>query len=1200
MNSRLRITINSALNWPYGIDVDDSGNIYFAGVQSQFIHRMDASGKATTVAGNGQSGFSGDGGLATDARLSYPTDVAVDRKGNIYIADTYSNRIRKVDTQGIIRTVAGNGQSGFSGDGGPAIDAEIQNIEGIEIDDSGNLYIACFNRIRKVGKIKLPGLNMAEDDLGFPEKTGIGHVMDASGRHKKTVDLNTGAILNEFGYDADNRLISITDEFGSQITIERDTGGVPTAIISPYGVRTELTIDANNHLTQITYPDGSYYTFDYTLDGLLTLKTQPEGNQFGHIFDSDGRITDFTDDEGGHWRFSRKVLENGDLMHETLTGESNLTSYMDSRSLNGAFASTITDPSGAQIQFTSSDEGLSEGARFSCGEQVEIKYSYDSKYKFKYVKERKEIMPSGLQRIVLNNKAYQDDDSDGIADRITDSVTINDKAFTLLQDISQSTKTSTSPEGRVVSFLYNPITLTIQNVSISGLYDTAFTYDLRGRITSQTTNTRQTTFSYVDDANGHQITITDPQQQPWIYNIDPMDRLSSVQGPDGGQLQFTYDKNGNMTVLTNPVDAVDVDHGFGFNAVNLNSSYQTPLSGSYSYIYDKDRRLIQTNFPSGNIIFNDYTDPDNPDDKSRLRRTETPEDDIYFTYLCGTKVGSITKVPKSTTQDTESIEYDYDGKLVISETLAGTLNQSIGYTYNNDFGISSFTYSGGTVSYSYDNDGLLTGAGSFTITRNADNGLPETVTDGALNLGRSFSGYGEVGAQAIAVSSQNVAAWSLTRDNNGRITAKTETVDGETSGYVYTYDAVGRLLTVSKDSILVEEYQYDLNGTRIYEMNSLRGIAGRSYSYSDEDHLLSAGLVTYDYDWDGFLTTRTDGDDVTTYNYSSRGELLRVDLRDGRVIEYVHDPLGRRIAKKVDGIIIEKYLWQGLTRLLAVYDGSDTVLMQFEYADDRMPVAVNAEGVTYYLAYDQVGSLRLVADSAGNVIKSIEYDSFGNLLSDSDPTFAMPLGFAGGLHDRDTGLVRFGYRDYDADVGRWTAKDPIGFAGGDTDLYGYVLNDPINFVDPDGRAAFIATGIIGGVSGAFSGAVSGLQHGNIGSAIAGGLIGGIAGAFVGTFNPFGSSAVGTLAGSMAAGFVGGFAGGGAGAKLAGACPDEIYESATSGAMIGAISGAAAAPLSYLGGIGVVGSGYAPWVGEAVTGIAAESIALPVGLIGSSM
>ena len=176
-------------------------------------------------------------------------------------------------------------------------------------------------------------------------------------------------------------------------------------------------------------------------------------------------------------------------------------------------------------------------------------------------------------------------------------------------------------------------------------------------------------------------------------------------------------------------------------------------------------------------------------------------------------------------------------------------------------------------------------------------------------------------------------------------------------------------------------------------------------------------------------------------------------MPDGRVIEYSHDPMGRRIVKIVDGITIEKYLWQGLTRLLAVYDGSNSLLMRFEYADGRMPIAMIRGGATYFLTYDQVGSLKAVADSAGNVVKRIDYDSFGNIIDDTNVSFDMSFGFAGGLHDRDTGLVRFGYRDYDPDIGRWTAKDPIGFAGGDTDLFGYVLNNPISSIDPAGLSA---------------------------------------------------------------------------------------------------------------------------------------------------
>jgi RHS repeat-associated protein len=419
------------------------------------------------------------------------------------------------------------------------------------------------------------------------------------------------------------------------------------------------------------------------------------------------------------------------------------------------------------------------------------------------------------------------------------------------------------------------------------------------------------------------------------------------------------------------------------------------------------------------------------------------KDEKAWSYLCGSKVGSITR-------GTEIITYGYDGSLVTSETLNGTLTQVLNYAYNSDFNVRQLTYAGGSVNYTYDNDGLMTGTGAFTITRNAGNGLPEAVTGGALNVSRVFNGYGELESQNFVINTLNLTSWGLTRDKTGRITSKAETVEGATSNYFYTYDSMGRLLTVTRDTALIEEYQYDSVGRRTYEMNVLKGVSGRTFNYSDEDHLVTAGDTTYQYDLDGFLTTKTQGSNVTQYSHSSRGEFLRADLADGRVIEYINDPLGRRTAKKVGGVVTEKYLWQGLTRLLAVYDGSNTLIMRFQYADARMPVAMTTGGATYYLTYDQIGSLRIVADASGNVVKRIDYDSFGNIVGDTNPAFSVPFGFAGGLSDPDTGLARFGSRDYDPDTGRWTAKDPIGFGGGSTDLYGYCLDDPVNRKDPVG------------------------------------------------------------------------------------------------------------------------------------------------------
>lgn len=116
-----------------------------------------------------------------------------------------------------------------------------------------------------------------------------------------------------------------------------------------------------------------------------------------------------------------------------------------------------------------------------------------------------------------------------------------------------------------------------------------------------------------------------------------------------------------------------------------------------------------------------------------------------------------------------------------------------------------------------------------------------------------------------------------------------------------------------------------------------------------------------------------------------------------------------------------------------------------------MPDYVIKGGVTYRTISDHLGSPRLVVKVSDNTVAQVmEYDTFGNVIGNTGTTDIQPFGFAGGLYDRDLKLVRFGARDYDPETGRWTAKDPIGFAGGDTNLYGYTLSDPVNIVDLNG------------------------------------------------------------------------------------------------------------------------------------------------------
>jgi sugar lactone lactonase YvrE len=148
---------SAQLNWPYGVAVDDADNLYIADYSNNRIRKVASSGIITTVAGSASVGFSGDGGPSTSAQLDYPSGVALDTKGNLFIADDFNSRIRKVSVSGIITTVAGNGTMGSSGDGGYATSAQLHDAKKVAVDSAGNLYIADCTEYR-IRKVSLSGI----------------------------------------------------------------------------------------------------------------------------------------------------------------------------------------------------------------------------------------------------------------------------------------------------------------------------------------------------------------------------------------------------------------------------------------------------------------------------------------------------------------------------------------------------------------------------------------------------------------------------------------------------------------------------------------------------------------------------------------------------------------------------------------------------------------------------------------------------------------------------------------------------------------------------------------------------------------------------------------------------------------------------------------------------------------------------------
>jgi sugar lactone lactonase YvrE len=201
---------------PWGVTVDGIGNVYVADFGNFRIRRIGLDGIITTVAGNGTFGSSGDGGAAIDAQLSYPTGVAIDSSGNLFIAQSYffsnippgANRIRKVSPDGLIQTVAGNGTYGFSGDGGPAVAAALSQNWSIAVDPAGNLFIADYfnNRVRKVspdGIITSVIAKSTSDSRCIADSSGDGGPASRAhfcAPHTVAVDDSGNLFIGEYGF----------------------------------------------------------------------------------------------------------------------------------------------------------------------------------------------------------------------------------------------------------------------------------------------------------------------------------------------------------------------------------------------------------------------------------------------------------------------------------------------------------------------------------------------------------------------------------------------------------------------------------------------------------------------------------------------------------------------------------------------------------------------------------------------------------------------------------------------------------------------------------------------------------------------------------------------------------------------------------------------------------------------------------------
>jgi RHS repeat-associated protein len=292
----------------------------------------------------------------------------------------------------------------------------------------------------------------------------------------------------------------------------------------------------------------------------------------------------------------------------------------------------------------------------------------------------------------------------------------------------------------------------------------------------------------------------------------------------------------------------------------------------------------------------------------------------------------------------------------------------------------------------------------------------------------------------VTENGSNFWTIAIAYDAVGRITNRIELMNGSNSVSAYAYDLAGRLSLVWINGVLSTTYTYDTNGDRL-----TRNLV--TATYDAQDRVLTSGGTTFGWSPNGTLLTASESGLTTNYTYDARGALTEVALPNGTQIQYLIDGIGRRVGKMVGGVLRRGWLWDGLEPVAEI-DSNSAVSLRFIYAaDDNTPSVMLKGSNTYRIFCDERHSPRLIVNAAdGTVAQQLNYDEYGRVIQDTSPGF-QPFGFGSGIYDPDTGLVRLGARDYCAQTGHWTSRDPFLFQGGSLNFYAYVDSDPVNETD---------------------------------------------------------------------------------------------------------------------------------------------------------
>ncbi|XP_045763050.1 teneurin-m isoform X4 [Maniola jurtina] len=1066
------------LRWPTELAINPLDNSLHI-IDDHMILQMAPDGRVKVIAGRPlhcPSPLTGyDMELATYATLVMPQSIGFGAAGDLYVAESDSqriNRVRLITTDGKISLYAGaeskcncleRGCDCFEADHFLASNSKFNTISAVTVSPDGIVHIAdqANYRIRSV-MASIPDASGAREYEIYAPDTQETYIFNRFGQHVMTKNILTGENNYVFTYTvntSNGKLSTVTDAAGNKVFLLRDYSSLVNSIENTKGQKCRLKMSRMKMLQELRTPDNFNMTFDYHgTTGLLKAKYDSTGRSYIYKYDEFGRLTSAVTPTGRiinltfdlslkgatvlvseNNRKPVSILIKGSSVN-TKVGEAETKTII---STDGSISSSMpwghiisTDTVPYTI-LSEIDPILGESYPVPAKQRTEVGGDLANRFEWRY-----------FLRRLQSNKGKS---SKAVA-QIGRKLRVNGENLLTLEYDRDTSTVAVFMDDKVelLNVTYDRMARPVKWGPRSGIFaEVELDYDRFNRLTSWRWGELNETYGYDRAGRLHEIRNGDGSSLAYSFRDMFTSLPLKVTTPRGSDYLLDYDDSGALQNLTTPRGHI---HTFALMTSLGYFKYQyfSPMNRHpYEILYNDDGHILAKIFPhqSGKILYV-Y------DTTGKLETILAGASAIRYVYHENTHL--VKNVEISDPDYELRQDYKYHAGILKDEKMkfnskSGLNNAHFKYQYDGnarlstiDMNINSKEMPQLRLKYNQ-NLGILEGVSDLRIYRNTFNRSVMQDTSKQYFTITDYDDHGRIKTVLMNIKSFDVFRLELEYDVRNRIKSKKMMIGDTSSNERVSYNYDGHLMEVvgSEDDW---KYVFDENGNII---GIIEHGEKRYLGYDIGDRVVQYGDIEFSsYDGRGFVIRRGE----QKYRYNSRGQFVHAFERDKFQMWYYYDDRNRLVAWKDDKDNITQFFYtnpQTPNLITHMHYPKTEKTIRFLYDQRDFLTCIETEDQRFYVATDHNGSPLVIFDVNGEIIKEIKRSPFGKIVKDTNSGFYLPVDFQGGIFDYNTNLVYLENRLYDPVVGQWMTPSWEHLATKltmptDIFIYRFRNNDPIN------------------------------------------------------------------------------------------------------------------------------------------------------------